>query len=197
MALPCRRAVAACILIVCWSCQQCSGFLGSASLHSVRQAVSTTTPTASAFRKHDARKDRCYRPSSPSRATRMVAAPVELWDSYLHALDAAPLLTKVWTRTRIILPVQSILRMHVIRDSLQTHPNTQQGEPGLEDLHTAVPQDRPRMSVMFEPHCCCPATMLCRHSARGVRFTHRRLTTYSDRKKRYTALHRRECRLGC
>ena len=26
----------------------------------------------------------------------MMAAPAELWDSYLHALEAAPLLTKVW-----------------------------------------------------------------------------------------------------
>jgi len=93
MRLAYRRSVTAYILLVCWSCQQCSGFLGAPRQSSV-------------YRKHDRLSGGHVRslgvplsPSSRPRETRMMAAPAELWDSYLHALEAAPLLTKVWDCT--------------------------------------------------------------------------------------------------
>lgn len=117
MALPCRRNVAACILVLCWSCQQCVGFIGCAPLRPARHGVSTT-------RKHETRQDRGRGPSSPATATRMVAAPAELWDSYLHALDAAPLLTKVGRKMAVISLGQ---RTHVI-DSSSTGRMCTRGE---------------------------------------------------------------------
>ncbi|CAN0097989.1 unnamed protein product [Ectocarpus sp. 4 AP-2014] len=77
-----RRFITACTLLACWSCQRCSGFVSSP----LRSAL--LSPVGMKQHKHD---DRSIRRRG---GTRMAAAPTELWDSYLHALETAPLLTK-------------------------------------------------------------------------------------------------------
>lgn len=111
MAPACRKSITTCMLLLCWSCQQCLAFLGSAPppASAGTQKVQYRSSSSIAFRKHDSAQVERLRvlstssrpPSrrSPSRSSsteiRMLAAPVELWDNYLHALEAAPLLTKV------------------------------------------------------------------------------------------------------
>lgn len=76
----------------------------------------------------------------------MVASPADLWDSYLHALDAAPLLTKVWTRTMVFFRTKNTT--HVVTTAVILRKFARAGElfKGVrfafedlyEDLHTYV-----------------------------------------------------------
>ncbi|CAN0151153.1 unnamed protein product [Pylaiella littoralis] len=96
MALTCRRIATTCVLLALCFYRQCSGFLGSAPLCSASAGTKFRySSSRGALRKHDPAHGECLSAlSSSSRGIRMVAAPAELWDSYLHALEAAPLLTK-------------------------------------------------------------------------------------------------------
>lgn len=97
--MACRRAVVTCLLLACWSCQQCWAFLGSVPFYSDPAGTKLQHGSSSiAIRKHDsAQQGERLRGSSSwsSSGKRVMAAPAELWDNYLHALEVAPLLTKV------------------------------------------------------------------------------------------------------
>lgn len=106
MASTTQRTLAACVLLACWLCQPCLGFLGSFPCSVVvgtakgrrtlqRQRVVERTASV---RRDVARRGRGTTRTSRTSASveSMVASPDELWQSYLGALEAAPLLTKVW-----------------------------------------------------------------------------------------------------
>ena len=101
-----RRSFATCILLACWSCPPCVGFLGSLP----RSAAVGRAHRQRSFQKHErvvvstSAKRRTHSHSSGATTRHrtssagllgMVAAPADLWQSYLGALDTAPLLSKV------------------------------------------------------------------------------------------------------
>lgn len=96
-------AITACALtIACWLCQPCSGFVSSSFSHAagasrqrVQPVVSVQQPTRTLWNGNLSRLARNRRSRGSVGGASILAAPSELWDSYLSALEAAPLLTKV------------------------------------------------------------------------------------------------------
>lgn len=120
-----RQSVASCVLLAFWSCQPCLGFLGS--LPCSATIGRSAQHQQRSFQKHErfgeSRRQghssnhgggaTARHRGSPVGLLVMIAAPADLWHSYLGALETAPLLTKVGPSLTWIPSYRLILRTYV------------------------------------------------------------------------------------